>query len=149
VSSRNLECWAIRLRQKRLSHQDLLVLHIARRLKVSCTKYFRAITASTVLVCGVNPYWFLHIRLFEYIWYIFLFICIFSRSLAAVLIKLIGRYFKTSSHVCFPGLPIGNVFALFHILGKQTVLKHSLHIAVVDLGNKLKARWRLSLVTPS
>jgi hypothetical protein len=41
--------------------------------KLSCTKSFRAITASTVIVCGVNPYWFLLIKLFEYILCIILF----------------------------------------------------------------------------
>ena len=66
--------------------------------------------------------------------------------LAAVLIKLTVRYLEISSLVSFPCLTIVTIFALFHVLGKQAVLKHLLYKAVVDLGKKLKARWRMSLV---
>ena len=56
---------------------------------------------------------------------------------------------EISSLISFPGLTIYITFALFHILGKQAVLRHQLYKAVVDFGNKLKARWRMSLVIPS
>jgi hypothetical protein len=66
-----------------------------------------------------------------------------------VLIKLIGHYFEILSLGSFPGLTVGIIFSMFHVLGKQTVLRHPLYIAVVDLGNKLKTHWRMSLVTLS
>jgi len=69
--------------------------------------------------------------------------------MAAVLIRFIGRYLEMSSLVSLPGLIIGIIIADFHHLGKQAVLKHPLHIAVVESGIKLKARYRMSLVIPS
>ena len=53
---------------------------------------------------------------------------------------------EISSAVSFPGLTIGIIFAHFHILGKQVVLKHPLYRAVIDLGNKMKTCRRMSLV---
>jgi hypothetical protein len=60
----------------------------------------------------------------------------FSSTLAAVLIKVIGRYFVISSQVSFPGFTMSISFALFHVLGKHAVLKHPLYIAVVAFGSK-------------
>jgi hypothetical protein len=64
----------------------------------------------------------------------------FSRTLASVLIRLIGRYLATSLLVSFPGLIIGIIIAVFHRLGKQAVLRQPLYNAVVDLGSRLKVQ---------
>ena len=65
-----------------------------------------------------------------------------------MLIRLVERYLEMSSQVSFPALIIG-IIAVFHLLGKQAILKHPLYKAVVNLGSKLKARRRMSLIMPS
>jgi len=127
---------ATKQRQKLVLHREFTATYCP-SLILSCTESFKVITAPTVLVCGVKPYWFLLIRLLECIWCIILLMSIFSSTLAAVLIKLIGRYFVISSQVYFPGFKMGISFALFHVLGKHVVLKHPLYIAVVECSNKL------------
>ena len=116
---------------------------------LNCTYYFKAFTASPVLVCGVKPYWFMFINLLEYTWCSILLMSTFSTTLDAVLSRLIGRYFVISSHVSFPAFTIGSSFALFYILGKTAVLRHPLHIAVVESGSKSYALRRLSDIIPS
>jgi len=72
-----------------------------------------------------------------------------STTLAAVLSRLIGRYFVIFSHVSFPGFTIGISFALFYILGKTALLRHPLYNVVEDSGSKSYALRRISDIIPS
>ena len=87
-------------------------------LRFSSRKYLTVIIASTVLVCCRNPNWFLLSLLVLFIWCMILLMNNFSRTVAAVLIKLIGRNLLTSSELSFPGLSRVIRVALFHFEGK-------------------------------
>ena len=83
-------------------------------LRFSSTKSLTVIIASTVLVCGRNPNWFLLSLLVLFMSCMILLMNNFPRTLAAVLIRLIGRNLLTSSEFSFPGLIRVIRVALYH-----------------------------------
>jgi ABC-type methionine transport system permease subunit len=63
--------------------------------------------------------------------------------------RLIGRYFDGALLFSLTGFVIGIIFAVFHLLGKQPLLRYWLHIAVTSLVNVLNVRRKIPFVIPS
>ena len=119
------------------------------RLRLSSIKSLTYIAESTVPLCGENPYWLSLNRSLEYMWNITLSIINLSTSLLPIFSKLIGRYFDTLLHFCFPGLIIGIITECFQFLGKHPLFRHALYICVKNKGKTWKALIKMSLVKPS
>ena len=88
--------------------------------------FLASIAASIVFFCGVKLYAFSLRNSVLCKWCIILLIRSFSKTLPAVLIKLIGRNFDGSVLSSLSGLVIGSILAVFQLLGKHPVLRYSL-----------------------
>ena len=110
---------------------------------------FTAMCASTVLLCGIKPYWFLFSNLLVCTWWLILFIRSFSSSLPPVFIKLMGRYLRTSLIPSLPGFTIGCIIDLFHCCGKWPLCRHSLYTSVKNEGKLQETGIIISLVRTS
>jgi hypothetical protein len=78
-----------------------------------------------------------------------LFIRKFSSIFANVLIRLICRYLGMSLLVSFPAWLLVLLSLSSIADGKRAILRQPLYSADVDLGSRLKAHWRMSVVIPS
>jgi len=63
-----------------------------------------------------------------------LFISNFSRTLPPTFIRFHSLYLDASCTFSLPGLTIGNILVLFHLLGKHPVCRHALYILYVNEG---------------
>ena len=97
------------------STSRLTVTVISPLLNPSCTNSFTAIIASIVLVCGMNPYWFLFRNSVEWMWWFILFINAPSSIFPPMLRRLIGRYFVTSWLFCVSGFVIGMMYICMYV----------------------------------
>ena len=77
-------------------------------------------------------------RLLLYKWCMTLFISSFSMTLPPTFIRLISLYLDAFCTFSLPGLTIGIILGLFHLLGKHPACRHTLYIVYVNEGSSLR-----------